>query len=638
MKRFSTRINIAVLTVTATLFIAIFNVLYFYSRHQMSKDSIRLAENAQTMTNLIFSNVFNTVETSINMVAYKVIEDLDNPDEMFDTTKRLIELNPMVDRCVIAFVPGYYPQKGELFSPYAYRLGDTIISDRQLHDSYNYLTSDWYTSLMSKKSGSWSNPYFDKPDDKDKMMMITYSSPVFDKEGNICAIINADLSLEWLMKTINEHNPFEHSLSLLLGEEEVGVVYDMESKSLVDNIFSWSALQELYVKEMQFEIKSKKEDLKNESMETVSVNGLTYYVFSSKFTVPTNLMVFIICPYEDIFGNLLPMTFYSFLLTFGGLILLLIISTKIINRMTRPIMEFSVSAQSIAEGDFNSKLPKITSGDEMQQLAESFEYMQSSLVSYIEELKESTAANEHIKSELAIAHNIQMGMLPKVFPPFPDRTDIDIYAYLQPAKEVGGDLYDYFIRDEKLFFIIGDVAGKGVPASLLMAVTRSLFRSVSYQTDEPDIIMGRINTSILDTNDLEVFITLYVGVLNLQTGQLSYCNAGHNPLILITDRQPKFMKVYPNLPVGIIPDYKYAAQQIKLERNTTLVLYTDGLTEAENEDLKLYGDNRLFETIASSIDKKPKAMIDSVIRDVQAFVENAEQSDDITLMIISYKE
>jgi sigma-B regulation protein RsbU (phosphoserine phosphatase) len=246
-----------------------------------------------------------------------------------------------------------------------------------------------------------------------------------------------------------------------------------------------------------------------------------------------------------------------------------------------------------------------------------------------------------MESELQIARDIQMTMLPKTFPPFPDRSDIDVYAQLKPAKEVGGDLYDFFVRDEKLFFCIGDVSGKGVPASLVMAVTMALFRTLSSHEANPERIISRLNNTISEGNDSEMFVTLFLGVLDLPTGRLRYANAGHNAPLLIESEGKKvtMLDVNPNLPVGIMHDWKYIAQEKLIEPNSAIFLYTDGLTEAENINQQLFGEKRLINAIQQvESTLQPHTFIEHIFENVKQFVGEADQSDDLTMMAVRYSK
>ena len=252
-------------------------------------------------------------------------------------------------------------------------------------------------------------------------------------------------------------------------------------------------------------------------------------------------------------------------------------------------------------------------------------------------LVETTARNQKMENELQIASAIQMAMLPKVFPPYSDHPDINIYGMVDPAKEVGGDLYDFFIRHDKLFFCIGDVSGKGVPAALVMAMTNSLFRSISAHEEQPEEIVRLMNQAFTEQNSQNMFLTLFLGVLDLPTGKLDYCNAGHNAPILVTKGSQPSLAVVANLPMGIVADFPYQAQSVQLSRGDLLFLYTDGLTEAENTEHDQFGEQRMTEVLASLTDSRPRHVADTMQAAVEAFVGDAEQSDDLTMLAIRYQ-
>jgi sigma-B regulation protein RsbU (phosphoserine phosphatase) len=257
----------------------------------------------------------------------------------------------------------------------------------------------------------------------------------------------------------------------------------------------------------------------------------------------------------------------------------------------------------------------------------------------MDELKKTTASKERIESELRIARSIQMGMVPKIFPPFPEREDVDLYATLIPAKEVGGDLYDFFIEGEKLYFIVGDVSGKGVPASLVMAVTCRLFRTLAAHFHTPAEIVMALNDTLAENNESNMFCTAFMGVLDLKTGKLKYCNAGHNaPVIIAPTGEVKFMEVTPNLPLGLFGGFPYTGQEYDITQGASLFLYTDGVTEAENKENALYSDERLLELLAKQRNNMPCTIVDAVLNDVNKHADGAEQSDDITIMCIVNKK
>ena len=247
--------------------------------------------------------------------------------------------------------------------------------------------------------------------------------------------------------------------------------------------------------------------------------------------------------------------------------------------------------------------------------------------------------NRRMEGELEVAQTIQMAMLPKVFPPFMDRLDINLYGIVDPAKEVGGDLYDFYVRHNKLFFCVGDVSGKGVPAALVMAMTRSLFRSITAHEEDPAEIVRKMNRAIVDQNAQNMFLTLFLGVLDCETGELGYCNAGHNAPAIMVNGEWTQLDVVPNLPLGIEPEFTFQAQQTHLQHGDILFLYTDGLTEAENKRHELYGEERMLQQLKSERMKglSPRHMINAMQASVEAYREGAEQSDDLTMLVVRYQ-
>ena len=283
-------------------------------------------------------------------------------------------------------------------------------------------------------------------------------------------------------------------------------------------------------------------------------------------------------------------------------------------------------------------MPELQRIDEIGQLSQSFGNMQQSLVKYIEELKDTTIQKASIERDLSIASDIQMGMLPVKFPTKEDRDDVQLYASLTPAKAVGGDLFDFYFRDEKLFFCIGDVSGKGVPASLFMAVTRSIFRTVSVHESMPDRIITIMNRTIADMNKTNMFVTLFVGVLDLPTGRLHYCNAGHDAPLLVGAGVGE-LSCDANIPVGFMPQWKYTLQEAHIFTGTTIFLFTDGLTEAEDINHAQFQMERVHEVAGQALAQQmqePKELIGSMTEAVHQFVGDAEQSDDLTMMAIQY--
>ncbi|MBQ6228850.1 MAG: SpoIIE family protein phosphatase [Prevotella sp.] len=329
---------------------------------------------------------------------------------------------------------------------------------------------------------------------------------------------------------------------------------------------------------------------------------------------------------------------YGMVVFVVGLTLLFVACTIAIYQMVKPLKMFTESAVSIAEGNLDTPLPKIHSQDELLQLRNAFEYMQSSLKQHIDDLKTTTASQQRLQSELVIAHDIQMGMIPTIFP---DRDDLDLFASMTPAKEVGGDLYDFIVEGDELFFIIGDVAGKGVPASLYMAVTRTLFRNLASNYQSAANIMREMNHAIASTNDSLIFVTAFIGVLDLKTHHLTYCNAAHNaPAVQTAQGDCYLLEVETNLPIGIEDHFNYEDQQVPFPENTSLLLYTDGLTEAmyiaSDGSRRLFGEDRMLHDLSKNKSSSAIEVVDYLKQHVTVFADGTEQGDDLTLMFLRH--
>ena len=251
----------------------------------------------------------------------------------------------------------------------------------------------------------------------------------------------------------------------------------------------------------------------------------------------------------------------------------------------------------------------------------------------LERLRKINAEKERISGELRVASKIQQSMLPKE----EVRGEwLEVRGFLKPAREVGGDLFDYFIRDEKLFFCIGDVSGKGAPAAMLMAVTHGLFRSASAHDDNPARIMEAINEVSCQRNESNMFVTMFVGVLDLPTGRLCYCDAGHDAPFIMNEEYATALSVNPHLPIGVFDDTKYTVQELSIETDSTLFLYTDGLTEAMNAEHQQFGVERIQAVLNTCTDYAPKEILEKITQSVNGFVKHAEQSDDLTMLAIKY--
>ena len=368
--------------------------------------------------------------------------------------------------------------------------------------------------------------------------------------------------------------------------------------------------------------------------EKTVIDGIPSYVYFAPIE-KTGWSVGIVVPRSAVLRPGILQGLFILGLMLLGMLLIALASRFMIKRTAEPLQYLAQSAKEVAKGDFNTPLPEIRHQDEIRLLRDSFADMQTSLAAYVRELTATTAQKASMESELSIASEIQMSMLPKDFTLSPRRDDIEIYAILTPAKAVGGDFYDFLIRDGRLYFCIGDVSGKGVPSALVMSIISTQFRSLSSTENKPEKIVSAINASSKDRNETMMFATLFVGILDLETGVLSYCNAGHNAPVL-AGKEPRFMHVESNLPVGVETGWKYKGQQLTLVPGTTILLYTDGLSEAENGQHDQFSDRRIVDVLGTAGTVDPESMVHALDEAVHAFVGPAEQSDDLTMLAIRF--
>jgi len=292
-------------------------------------------------------------------------------------------------------------------------------------------------------------------------------------------------------------------------------------------------------------------------------------------------------------------------------------------------------AETIASGNLEVPVELVSDKD---TLGKALDKMAKDLKSYIATIEETTAAKERIESELRIARDIQMGTLPKIFPPFPDRSEFEIYATLEPAREVGGDLYDFFfIDDDHLCFAVGDVSGKGVPAALFMAISKTLVKMKATEGLTSDEVLTRINQDLSVDNPSLMFVTLFLGILNIRTGELVYSNAGHEPPYVIRDNGDiELLKLTGGVMLGVEEDFIYQSGRIVLKEGETLFLYTDGVTEAMDRDDQLFSDARVQQTLARLKQREIKDILHGVRSEIEAFTGGTPQSDDITMLALRF--
>ena len=633
-RKLSVRVSLSVVFFAAVIFTIALGFFFYQSREAVRQEAINRATQILDKTSLRVEGILNRVEVASSMTEWLVQRHPNRPDSMFVYSRGMLLNNPDFYNCSIAFEPYYFKKYGRYFSAYSKHDGDSIRTIQGGSDMYQYFFADWYLMPTLLDKPCWTEPYMDLDMTTNTSEMVTsYCQTIKDHQKNVIGVINTSLSLNWLSQTISAVKPYPHSYSIMIGRGGTYFVHPDSTKISRETIFTHTLERpDTAVTSLGYAMQRGEEGMKR-----MILNGEECYVFYKPLG-QTGCSMAIVCPDSDIFGGFDRLRRTVMTIVIVGLLLMLYFFIRIITRELSPLRRLAFEAETIASGQFDAQLPDFRRTDEIGQLSQSFGNMQQSLVKFIEELKDTTAQKASIERDLHVASSIQMGMLPKKFPTYPDRDDVQLYASLTPAKEVGGDLFDFYFRDEKLFFCIGDVSGKGVPASLFMAVTRSIFRTVSAQESMPDRIMTTMNKTIVDMNTSNMFVTLFVGVLDLPTGRMYYCNAGHDAPLLIGSGVG-MLPCDNNIPVGFRPSWKYTLQEAQIFTGTTIFLYTDGLTEAMDATKAQFRMERVNDVAARALalqQHDPKLLISQMTEAVHQFVGDAEQSDDLTMMAIQY--
>ena len=567
--------SLAIIIAAAVLLEIISAVQYYYMHSLLAEELEYRAESELTTKAIIVKNSLNMSEVSLRGHIRDIKRNLSRPDSVFKAAEWVLRTHPNVAGCGVAFIPYYYPEKGRLFEPYAYRENDEIKTMQAAGEKHDYTKSGFYKEGIAAKGSLWTDPYVD---DIFKIPMVSYTVPLWDKDHKTIGIFALDIPIRLLGDTLNYRHIYHSSYDILLtadGDFIAGPREDHVRRKDVEQVIN-------IINDSTFTTTLSKSGRSQIATFYSPDDNKKGYIFFANFKGQPRWKIAVVCYDDEVYGKLRTMRLGIGLLMLAGLVIL------------------SLMILRFARND--------------------------------RKLQTANLAKERIDSELRIASDIQMQMLPGQSSQI-KRDDIDICASLVPARAVGGDIFDYFIRDEKLFFCIGDVSGKGVPSAMVMAVVHSLFRMACSHENNPARVMQTVNETSCEGNESNMFVTMFVGVLDLPTGRLRYCNAGHDrPVIVGAEALP----AKANLPVGVFADFVFEMQETVLTDGSTLFLYTDGLTEAKNRERQMFGVERVMDVLNGCADLKPAQLLEKMEREVHAFVEDAEQSDDLTMLAIHY--
>lgn len=635
---FSRRLNFLVATLASIVFVVALVFLFAQARYAVQREAKEHASQLLNNTALRVNTVLNQVEVATENTSWLVGRHLDTPDSMYVYARAIVENNPELAGCSISFEPYYYPRRGRFFSVYAKQENGKVSVVQEGDESYEYFFMDWYQLPKLLGHSAWTEPFLGEYPEEEVVqdkMVVSYCKRIEDENGKYVGTIASDLSLRWLSETISAVKPYPHSYSFMIGRGGTFFVHPDPEKLLYQSIFT-ETMEQDNPERMAL---GKAMVSGEEGMRMLTLNGELCYVFYQPLG-ETGFSAAIVCPERDIFYGYNRLRNVVILIFILGMLIMHIILSTVFRREIAPMRSLAEQAETIADGNFDEVLLDTGRKDEIGRLVHSFSEMQRSLVKYIEEIKNTSAEKASIERELYVARDIQMSMVPRIFPPFPEREDIDLFASMTPAKEVGGDLYDFFVENECLYFCIGDVSGKGVPASLFMAVTRNLFRVIAQQGNSPEEIAKSINHALSAENDQGMFVTMFIGKANLKTGELTYCNCGHNPPVVCEPgKEARFLPMqYVNLALGTWDGFEFQGERIPDIREWKILLYTDGLNEAENPQYELFGNDRLIQLMNGVSQLDAEGIIQMLQEEVERHRSGASPNDDLTLLSLTVKK
>ena len=541
------------------------------------------------------------------------------------------------ERLAVEYISGFPTAVGGgfWFEPYAFKkdrlragfyafhdktTGKVRLDDTFFMDEYDYHNKNWYREIADNITQpyevAWTRPYVD--DTGTFSLMTTAGAGVFDENGKLIALSTVDWEIDEVIKQLIAVTPAKNSFALLCEPEK-----DLVISGTYEDTFAGASISGT----IPWDI-----DAPSFTLDGVKYIRIGRYMDNGwllSVQIPENEIFAEVESKNRRFSALFAL-FSAAMLSFAYILV-----SRFINA---PIKQLTADVAQLAIGNLDTKI-RITSKNELGLLAETFNKMTGDLKNSIEENARERAVKERIGAELGVATRIQASMLPCIFPPFPERTEFDLFASMLPAREVGGDFYDfYFIDKHNLAVVIADVSGKGIPAALFMVITKTLIKNCSLCRNPKDVLES-VNKKLCEGNETGMFVTAFVGFYNITTGRLVYVNAGHNPpLVKKRGGNYEYLKTDPCLVLAFLNDTKYREEEIYLGGGDVLFMYTDGVTEAMNSGRDMFGEQKLLDALNKNKDSPPHALLRAVKSEVDAFAGGAEQADDITMLALKISE
>jgi sigma-B regulation protein RsbU (phosphoserine phosphatase) len=622
-------------------FIFLFSLLIFslmllvnalMTRKVMISNAELIAKTLASENILHINGILSNLEKQTSGAAYLINSNMLSNQEQFAYFKEQLHNNDEMHSICVAYTPEYL-ERNKNASSKVYSIVDTLFIEKNINtNAKEYQLDDWFIIPRTQKIPYWSEPWIDTHIDAHQIT--SYSVPMYEN-GVFIGVARTDMSLKVLQRIVSSVRLLKTGYAILLSKNGTFITHPADSLILNYTIFSYAEqLKVQKLREVGREMVSGKSGFAQLPFSTQYKSRWIYYAPITR----NHWSIGVKFSDNEIMGDLKRVILtFSLILCIGFLILLASIYTRI-SAIFNPLRLLIRATNKIGSGDFNVELPVIKMNNEVSLLTSAFQKMQTELKTYMQNLIKTNREKEKIAAEIRFAAQIQQNIIPSNQNLLTDIPEVSIFGILEPAEEIGGDLYDAFMIDNKrMCFAIADVFGKGIVASMLMTMVQTLIRSKTKYTSSVITLMQEINAYLCENNKQSNFITLIIGIMDLSTGVVEFCNSGHTPLYLRKASQQciRYGETH-STALGIFPDLNMTSSFIQLDLQDSIILFTDGITEAMSTNEAFFGYSRLESIICDLQNPNPETIVQSILQGVRNFTGQDSQNDDLSILVIKF--
>ena len=629
----ASRLSLWIVSLGIVIFITVIATNYFLSRALLDDYVEKLASAATSSTVKKIESVFDRAETNANSLASVVAIAGTSEAEIHKAIRALLPINTRTFGMTVALEPHSLIDTLGDFSPYYYKKGDELIYENLATEDYDYKNQSWYSEPKKINTPIWSDPYFDEGGGN--VQMITYSKPIhLPGTREFAGIATADIKLTWLDRIADEIKVGKSGYGYIISRNDIVIAHP-------DRSLNMKNLADVVSDNIKPEDWQRYLDSKSSSASVSLKVPCPYQDGDCRIAIEslanTGWKVIVVSPEQDYVADINILTRNISYIAVTGIIILFLVIMTVTRRLTSPLAKLALATKDIGAGNLDTALPEAARQDEIGALTDDFSSMRSALKTYIKEVQSATAKQQKLESEIEIAKDIQMSMIPGQGNALINNEVFQLYALLRPARTVGGDLYYFQQSDQMLHFILGDVSDKGVPAALFMAKTVTLYTRALRDKLSPGQTFSMMNDILAENNDACMFVTALCGSIDLNTGSVVMSNAGHMGPVIKDSKNTWQHEIKGATALGLMDAVEYPDVEFRLDHHTSMIMYTDGISEAHDIDSIQYSDERLIELIKDIDTSNSEETGNRIIDSVDKFADRAEQFDDITILIIRYQ-